>query len=441
MYQNRKERFGYELDSLSGVLGEFWLPTDKTNTVPGILTIEPSSNTRELTLNGRLSELFPFSSADIGLIVIHGCIGSLPVTFTGCFWIDRTISTEKYYVHTIVSGAHITDGSKRVIKRACLRLDNMHSLVPPIPLKYSLQSKGGEYRKLDLSETSDPVIERSSTHFGSIEVHRSKNFHPGQHRLEITSESEIVLTYPEGASISDVIEHCSIILNLSAMMTGTFCNVTLLELVVSLPFAYKINEIKLYPDLIEDRVIKKPSELEVITYTELGGVEAIAKCLNDSHRSPHNAAVLNRLGLFWLSKRPYNEYKFISMTVAIEHLYMWLNDVKKFKELKGKDKELPNQLDNIIRPIADEVGLFIPDTKWLGKKAARYRAWAAHGNLDIPPDELLFTLMCSLYLCIMLRYTHDLGADINAICRKIKSGYTRFREWDNVLKEAMEENP
>ena len=273
------------LDTLSGVLGEFWLPADKTNRVPGILTIEPASNTRELTLDGRLSELLPFSSADNGLKVIQGRIGSIPVTFTGCFWIDGTISTEKYYVHTIVSGAYITDESKRVVKRACLRLDNMQSWVPPIPMEYSLQYKGGEYQKLDLSATSEPVIERSKTHFGSIRVRRSKSFHPGQHKLEITSESEIVFTYPKGASISDLIGHCGIILNLSSMMTGTFCNVTLLELVVSLPFAYKINEIKLYPDLVEDRVIKKPSELEVITYTELGGVKAIAKCLNDSHQS------------------------------------------------------------------------------------------------------------------------------------------------------------
>lgn len=430
------------LDSLSGVLGEFWMPADKTNRAPGILTIERASNTRELSLNGSIPDSMRSFLAGNEPTVIHGYIGnSIPVTLIGCYQIGPSIKPQRYRAPLIVSGAHITDESKRVIKRARLRLDNMHSWVPPIPLKYSLQSKGGEYRKLDLSETSDPIIDRSSTHFGSIEVHRSKNFHPGQHKLEITSESEIVLTYPEGASISDVIEHSSIILNLSAMMTGTFCNVTLLELVVSLPFAYKINEIKLYPDLVEDRVIKKPSELEVITYTELGGVEAIAKCLNDCHRSPHNAAVLSRLGLFWLSKRPYNEYKFISMTVAVEHLYMWLNGFEEFKELKRKDKELSNQLDNIIYPISDKVKLFVPDTKWLGKKAARYRGWAAHANLDIPPDGLLFALMCSLYLCIMLRYVHDLEADIDAICKKMHSMHMKFREWDDVLKEAMEKHP
>lgn len=338
----------------------------------------------------------------------------------------------------IVSGAHITNESKRVIRRAYLRLDNMHSWVPPIPMEYSLRSKRGGYRKLDLSETSKPIIERASTYFGSIEVRRSKYFHPEQHKLEIASESTIILTYPKGASISDVIEHCGSIRNLSAIMTSTLCNVTLLQLVVSLPSTYKSHEINLYSNWLEDKVIKKPSEFEVITYTELGGVDAMARCLNDCHQSPHNAAVLNRLGIFWFSKRPYNEYKFIGMTVALEHLFMWLNNVKK---LEGGDSKLENRLDSIIHPIADEVGLFIPDIEWMGRKAARYRGWAAHANLDIPPDRLLFFLMGSLYLCIMLRYTHDLGADMEAVCNKIYSRHRWFREWDNQLNEAMEKHP
>lgn len=427
------------LESLSGLLGKFWLPANKANRVSGILKIESASGTRELLLDSFPFDQFQSFLADNEPTVIHGYIdNNIPVTLTGCYRIGSSIITQRYHVSLVVSGAHITDASEQIVKLACLRLDNMHSWVPPVPMKYSLQSKGGKYRKLDLSETSDPIIERSDTYFGSIEIHKSKSFRPGQHKLEITSESEIVLTYSKDASISDVIEHCGSICNLSAMMTGTFYHVTLLELTVSLLPAYRIHKINLYPEWVEDRVTKKPPESEVITYTELGGVEAMARCLNEYDRSPHNAAVLNRLGLFWLSKRPYNEYKFISMTVALEHLYKWLNKVE---NLESRDRKLGNQLDNIVHPIADEIRLFIPDIDWLGEKAARYRAWAAHGNLDIPPDKLLFTLMCSLYLCIMLRYTYDLGADIDAVCKKISSGYMRFLNGTMLLKEAMEEHP
>ena len=426
------------LDSLSGILGEFWLPKDKTNVVPGILKIELESNTRELSLNGLLSGPFLSSSAENSLKVIHGYIGNIPVTLTGCFWTRQTISTEKYYVHTIISGAHITDESKRVIRRVYLRLDNVHSWIPPIPMKYSLQSKRGKDWKLDLSETSEPVIERSRTYFGSIEVYRSKVFHSERHKLDITSESTIILTYPKGASINDVTEHCGCIRNLSAIMTGTLCNVTLLELVVALSSAHKSHEINLYYNWLEGRVIRKPTEFEVITYTELGGVDAIAKCLNDYYQSPHNADVLKRLGRFWLSSDPFNEYKFISMTVALEHLFIWLNNDNK---LKDGDEKLGRQLDNIILPITSEISMFVPNIEWLSKKAARYRGWAAHANLDVPPERLLYTLMCSLYVCIMLRYVYDLGADLKEVCKKMHSAHTRFREWDDVLKEAMEKHP
>lgn len=430
------------LDSLSGVLGEFWLPTDKTSAVPGILTIEPESDTRELFLNGSLSEL-SLSSSSNRREILHGYINRIPVTLSRCLCIHKEFPSgpERYLVPLVISGAHITDESKRVIKRAYLRLDNMYSWAPPIPLGHNLQTKRGKDWKLDLSVTSEPIIERSDTYFGSIEVYRSKGFHSELHRLDITSESTIIFKYPNGASIKDVIEHCGCIRNLSAMMTGTLCNVTLLKLVVALPSAYKSHEIDLYLNWVEGPVIRKPSEYEVITYAELGGVDAIAKCLNDCHRSPHNAVVLKRLGRFWLSNEAFNEYKFISMTVAIEHFYMWLNGFEEFKELKSKDRELSNQLDNIIYPISDRVRLFVSDTKWLGKKAARYRGWAAHANLDIPPDGLLFALMCSLYLCIMLRYIYDLEADIDAICKKMHSMHMRFREWDDVLKEAMEKHP
>lgn len=430
-----------KLDSLSGVLGEFWLQTDKTNIVPGILTIELASSTRRLLVNGYLSELFFSSSDDNEPTVIHGRIGGTLVSFIGCFCTKQTLSsvrTQEYHVPIIVSGAHITDESKRIIRRVYLRLDNMHSWVPPIPIEHSFQSKGGKGWKLDLSATSEPIIERSNTYFGSIEVYKSDTFHSEQHRFDIASESTIILRYSKGASILDVIEHCGSIRNLSAMMTGTLCNVTLLEMIVSLPFTHKNHKIDLYSNWVEDSVIKKPSEFEVVTYTELGGVDAMAKCLNDCHQSQHNAAVLNRLGLFWFSKRPYNEYKFISMTVALEHLFLWLNNVKK---LKGDDEKLSNQLYNIILPITEEVGLFIPDMEWIGRKAARYRGWAAHANLDIPPDRLLFFLMGSLYLCIMLRYTHDLGADMEAVCDKIYSRHQWFREWDKQLNEAMEKHP
>ena len=428
-----------DLDSLSGVLGDFWLPTDKANKVPGILTIEPESDTRELFLNGSLSEL-SLSSSNNKREILHGYINGIPVTLSRCLCIHKEFpfGPERYLVPLIISGAHITDESKRVIKRAYLRLDNMHSWAPPIPLRYNFQTKRGKDWKLDISVTSKPIIERSATYFGSIEVYRSKGFHSELHRLDITSESTIILKYPNGASIKDVIEHCGSIRNLSAMMTSTLCNVTLLELVVALPSAYKSHEINLYLNWVEGPVIGKPSEYEVITYTELGGVDAIAKCLNDCHRSPHNADVLKRLGRFWLSSDPFNEYRFISMTVALEHSFIWLNNVNK---LKDGDEKLGNQLDNIIRPITSEISMFVPDIEWLSKKAARYRAWAAHANLDVPPERLLYTLMCSLYVCIMLRYVYDLGANLKEVCKKMHSMHMRFREWDDVLKEAMEKHP
>lgn len=427
-----------KLDSLLGALGEFWLPTDKTKIVSGVLTIESGSNTSELYLDGSLSEL-SLSLSDNSEKTIHGRIGRIPVTLSRCLCIHRELPfvSEKYLVPLIISGAHITDESKRITRRAYLRLDNMHSWVPPKPIELRLQSKGKKDWKLDLSATSKPIVERSSTYFGSIEVYRSDTFHSEQYKFNMASESTIILTYPKGASILDVIEHCGNIRNLSAMATGTLCNVTLLELVVSLPSTYKSNEIYLYANWLEDRVIKKPSEFEVITYTELGGVDAMAKCLDNCHQSQHNAAVLDRLGIFWFSKRPYNEYKFISMTVALEHMFLWLNDIEK---LKGDDK-LCKQLVNITRPITDEVGLFIPDIDWMGRKAARYRGWAAHANLDIPPDRLLFFLMGSLYLCIMLRYAHDLEADMEAVCNKIYYRHRWFREWDKQLNEAMEKHP
>ena len=427
------------LDALSGVLGEFWLPNDTTKIVPGILTIESESNTSELYLNGSLSEL-SLSLSDNDVKTIHGHIGRIPVTLSRCLRLHKELpfGPEKYLVQLIVSGAHITNESEKVIERVYLRLDNMHSWIPPTPIEHSLQSKGEKGWKLDLSATSEPVIERSSTHFGSIEVYRSNGFHSEQHKFDITSESTIIFKYPRGASIQDVIEHCGCIRNLSAMVTSTLCNITLLELVVCLPDAQKSHEINLYLNWVEDRIIKKPSEFEVITYTELGGIDAMAKCLNDYHESRHNAAVLNRLGRFWLSSAPYNEHKFISMTVALEHLFLWLNNIEK---LKKKDKELGNQLNNIIRPITSGISLFVPDKRWLSKKAVRYRGWAAHANLDVPPEGLLPSLMFSLYLCIMLRYAYGLGANIKELCDKIYSGHRQFRRWDYVLKEAMEKHP
>lgn len=119
--------------------------------------------------------------------------------------------------------------------------------------------------------------------------------------------------------------------------------------------------------------------------------------------------------------------------------FIWLNDVEK---LEGRDKKLGNQLNNIIRPIASEINLFVPDIQWLSRNAARYRAWAAHANLDVPPEGLLYPLMCSLYLCIMLRYMYDLGAkaNIKKVCDKIHSWHIRFRRWQDILNEAMAEH-
>lgn len=430
-----------ELDSLSGVLGEFWLPNDTTKKVSGILTIEPASNTRELLLNGYLSNLFLPSSEGSEPEIIHGYIGITRVTFTGCLCIAQTMfpDTQKYYVSVIVSGAHITNESKQVIRQAYLRLDNMHSWVPPIPIRNSLKPEEGKGWNLDVLSTLEATIEKSDTHFGSIEVRRSKGLRFEQHKLEVTSKSTIVFIYSKGASIRDVIEHCGIIRNLSAMMTGILCNITLLKLVLSPSDTYRNHEINLYSDWVEDRIVRKPSEFEVITYTDLGGVSAIAKCLNDCHQSPHNAAVLKRLGRFWLSSESYDEHKFISMTVALEHLFIWLNNIKKLK--KKEDKKLGNQLNNIIRPITSEISPFVPNTRWLGKKAARYRGWAAHANLDVPPEELLYSLMFSLYLCIMLRYAYGLGANIKELCDKMYSSHVRFRGWDNVIKEAIEKYP
>ena len=429
------------LDSLSGVLGEFWLPTDKSNKVPGILTIEPESDTRELSLNGLLADLFLSSSENNEPTVIHGYIGGTMVTFIGCFCTSQVISsvsTQKYHVPLIVSGAHITDKSKRVIRRAYLRFDNIHSWMPPKPIDHSRQYLGRKGWKIDISATSTPLIERSRTYFGSIEVYKSSFFHVEYHKAEVMSQSTIIFTYPKGASIEELIEHCGSIRNLAAMMTSTSCNVTLLELVVSLPSAYKDYEIKLYLDWVGDRVIKEPSEFEVITYTELGGIDAIAKCLNTS-QDKNNHAVLRRLGSFWISEAPFNESKFIHMTVALEYLYK-ATCCPNSKKGGGK-VDLEDKLNAVIHPIADDIALIIPNMKWLGTKVARYRGWAAHAVVDDPPEGLLYVLMRSLHLCIMLRYVYDLGADLKEICQKVHSRHLWFRRWASVLQETMEKHP
>ena len=420
---------------LSGALGEFWLPTDKSNVVSGILTIEPESNTRKLLLSGHSFEPPLSSSVDDGPTIIHGRIGGTLVTFVGCFCTKMTVSsvsTLEYHVPTIVSGVHITDEFKRVVRRVYLSFDSMHIWVPPRPIKYDLTEGKRGWKDLDLSLPPKPLIERSDTYFGSIELYKHTFFYKEQYKLDIRSESTFSLTYPNGASIQDVIEHCGCIRSLAAMVTGTLCDINLLELKVSLLSAYKNHKIDLYPSWVEDRITKKPSEFGVITYKELGGIDVIAKCLNNCYQNRHNAAVLRNLGSFWRSDVPYNESKFLSMTVALEHLH---------KSLNQSNGKLEDQLSCIVYPIADDISRFVPDIKWLGKKSVRYRAWAAHANSDDPPEGLLFLLMGSLYLCIMLRYTHDLEADIKTVCDKMYFGHRWFREWDNQLSMAMKKYP
>lgn len=416
------------LDSLSGVLGEFWLPTDTTNKVPGMLTIDPASNTRELSLNGTLSESSSLSNMET---IIHGHIGQIPVTLSRCLCIHKQFpfGPERHLVPLIISGAHITDESKKVIRRAYLQFDNMHSWVPPQPINHSWEPKGRRGWDLGISATSKPLIERSNTYFGNIAIYKSSYFRLEQYEAEIKSESTIILTYPNGTSIQDIIEHCGSIRNLANMMTGASCSVSLLDLKVTLSSYHSVS---LYLNWVDDRVVERLSKYQVITYTELGSVDAIAKCLNETHINPSNDAVLRSLGSFWRSDVPYNESKFLNMTVALEHLH---------KSLNLPNSKLEDRLSCIIYPIADDISRFIPDIKWLGKKSVRYRAWVAHANSDDPPEGLLFLLMGSLYLCIMLRYIHDLGADMKAVCNKTYSGHRWFREWDKQLNEAMEKHP
>ena len=419
------------LDSLLGVLGEFWLPTNTANKVTGILNIEPESDTRELTLTGHLFESIPWSSTSNNSTIIHGYIDHTLVTLIGCLCrlAPPSISAQKCRVSSILSGVHISDASKRIIKEVHLQYDNINSWIPAKPIKHSRESMGIDHWKLDVSVTSEPLIELSNTYFGSVETYRSISYHPEQHKLDIMSESKIILNYRNGASIEEAIEHCSIIRNLAAMMTSTMPKVTLLKLVVSIP---STDDINWYPDWREDRVARKSSEYEVITYTELGGIDAVAKCFNNYNKSHHDAAVLRRLGSFWFSGAPYNGWKFMSMTVALEHLY---------KSISTSNCKLEDQLKYIVDPIAEDISRFIPDIEWLGKKSVRCRAWAAHATTDIPPDELLFKLMCSLYLCIVLRYMHCLGANIKEVCDKIYYWHRLFGSWDSVFREAMEEHP
>lgn len=423
------------LDSLSGVLGEFWLPTDKSNKVPGLLTIEPASSTRELSLQGCLSE--PLSNSNHKEpVVIHGYIGETPVTLSRCLCTYQTfpLETEKYYVPLVIYGTHVKDETKLIVRRVILQLDGLSAWIPPEPIRPTY-SEVDRKRILNVSTTIAPIIESSSAYFGSIDVIKTTSVNFEIHKVEVTKQSAIRIQYSKARSIYGVLEHCGIICNLVAMSTSAPCSVKTLDITVTLKSAFNV-----YIDLnwVENSTSREPLEHEVITYTELGGVEALAKCL-DVSRDKNNHAVLRRLGSFWRSGEPFNESKFIRMTVALEYLYK-ATGYPSSKKGGGK-VDLEDKLNAVIRPIADDIALIIPNMEWLGRKIARYRGWAAHAISDDPPEGLLFILMCSLYLCIWLRYVYELEANVKEICSKVHSMHMRFREWDNVLKEAMEENP
>lgn len=408
-----------------------------------MLTIKLASDIRKLSLHGSLQDSITnlFADADSvrdESIVIHGVVGRSLVTLMRCHLrkyssaVEPYSELEEYYVPCIIQGAHIASESSKVIRSAFLSLTNMQAWVPPKPLTIRYQRLAKNSYKIGLSEISRHEPETYNTQFGTIEILKGVSHKGDQHHIDIRSESLVILKFSKAVSVGEVISYCGTLRSLASISSTASCIFDKLELTVTLR-----SESKVYLDLNwTDNPSNRSRGLhEIMSYTDLGGIEIIAKCLDEPRDSYQK--ILAMLAGFWTLDAPYNESRFIQMTVALEYLSKALGTT----HIKRSRIRIEDHFHNVIDKIADELTALIPDLDWLGKMIARYRNWAAHADHPAPPKDLLFHLMVFLYLCIFIRFVHELGADTGKLCNKLYARHNLFAQCSARLRELQNQYP